>query len=90
MTKLADDILSIIYKPFPDVGLTPREQEVSSLVVRGLSQPDIGARLGISTSTVKTYVFRVKEKTGHKSEEWTTLAIRQIEKLCRGEKGDVR
>jgi two-component system nitrate/nitrite response regulator NarL len=44
--------------------LTERESQVLSLIARGLSGPEIGERLYISSSTVKTHVKSVLEKLG--------------------------
>jgi two-component system nitrate/nitrite response regulator NarL len=46
--------------------LTERELEVLRLIAEGLSGPEIGARLYISSSTVKTHVGSVLEKLGVK------------------------
>lgn len=46
------------------VGLTPREREVMSLVAQGLSAPEIGCRLYVSQSTVKTHLGHLYEKLG--------------------------
>jgi two-component system nitrate/nitrite response regulator NarL len=44
--------------------LSQRESQVLSLIAQGLSGPEIGARLFISSSTVKTHVKNVLEKLG--------------------------
>jgi two-component system nitrate/nitrite response regulator NarL len=44
--------------------LTQREAQVLSLIAQGLSGPEIGARLFISSSTVKSHVKSVLEKLG--------------------------
>ena len=51
----------------PDYGwesLTPAELEVVSLAVDGLTNPEIGARLFMSRSTVKTHLSHVYAKLG--------------------------
>lgn len=45
-----------------DESLTPREQQVLELLVEGFSYKEISGHLGISTSTVGTYVQRIYEK----------------------------
>jgi DNA-binding NarL/FixJ family response regulator len=42
--------------------LTPREQEVLDLLVRGMSNPEICERLVISEATAKTHVARILQK----------------------------
>jgi predicted ATPase/DNA-binding CsgD family transcriptional regulator len=44
--------------------LTPTEQNVVRLAVQGLSNPDIGSRLFMSRSTVKTHLSHVYAKLG--------------------------
>jgi two-component system nitrate/nitrite response regulator NarL len=44
--------------------LSEREAEVLRLIADGLSAPEIGARLFISASTVKTHIRKVFEKLG--------------------------
>jgi two-component system nitrate/nitrite response regulator NarL len=44
--------------------LSDRESEVLRLIAEGLSAPEIGARLYISSSTVKTHVRNLFEKLG--------------------------
>jgi DNA-binding NarL/FixJ family response regulator len=44
--------------------LTPREQEVLGLMVRGLSNPEICERLVISEATAKTHVAHILQKLG--------------------------
>jgi DNA-binding NarL/FixJ family response regulator len=49
--------------PSPSIEeLTPREQEVLDLLARGLSNPEICARLVISEATAKTHVARILQK----------------------------
>jgi DNA-binding NarL/FixJ family response regulator len=44
--------------------LTDRERGVMELIVKGLSNAEIGARLQLSETTVKTHVGRVLMKLG--------------------------
>lgn len=44
--------------------LTPREQEVLALTAEGLSAPEVGYRLHVSASTVKTHMRSIYEKLG--------------------------
>lgn len=47
-----------------EVRLTAREHEVLALVASGCSSPEIGRRLYLSSTTVKTHLSRVYEKLG--------------------------
>jgi two-component system nitrate/nitrite response regulator NarL len=44
--------------------LTQREQEVLNLVAQGLSAPEIGKRIHLSTTTVKSHLHSLYEKLG--------------------------
>ena len=44
--------------------LTPREQEIVSLVRRGLKNKEIAEQLSITTGTVKVHLMHIFEKTG--------------------------
>jgi DNA-binding NarL/FixJ family response regulator len=70
----ADDLGSIAdpWAPGPHRGadtdplrfLTPRERQVLDGLAAGASTPDLAARLGLSTSTVRSYVKAVLSKLG--------------------------
>ena len=45
-------------------GLTPREAEILTLIARGLTNPEITARLVLSSHTIKTHISRIFAKTG--------------------------
>ena len=47
----------------PD-GLTGREAEILGLIARGLTNPEIAARLFLSSHTIKTHINRIFAKTG--------------------------
>jgi NarL family two-component system response regulator LiaR len=62
----------------PDYGLTEREAEVLALLVEGLSNADIAARLVISLATAKYHVRNILAKLGVSSRtEAVTLALQQ-------------
>ena len=44
--------------------LSPREQQVLELTADGLTAPEMGTRLDLSTATVKTHMLHVYEKLG--------------------------
>jgi DNA-binding NarL/FixJ family response regulator len=48
----------------PPGGLTQREAEILGLIARGLTNPEIAARLFLSNHTIKTHIGRIFAKTG--------------------------
>lgn len=61
----------------PLFGLTPREREVLSLMVKGLNNTDIAAALVVSLSTVKHHVSNIFTKMGVASRvEAVALAVK--------------
>ncbi|WP_438487916.1 response regulator [Streptomyces sp. S186] len=58
-------------------GLTAREREVLTMLGEGLSNLDIGKRLGIGVGTVKTHVRSILDKTGSDSRVQAALLAHQ-------------
>jgi DNA-binding NarL/FixJ family response regulator len=68
--------LAFTRRPAGEVRLSPREVEVVRLVVDGLSNDEIGMRLGITTKAVEGHLGRVFARTGTRSR--TELAVRAV------------
>jgi NarL family two-component system response regulator LiaR len=63
--------------PSPGLDLTEREREVLTLMIEGLNNTQIAARLTISPSTVKSHVSNILSKLGVASRtEAVSLALR--------------
>ena len=63
--------------PVPGLDLTGREREVLSLVIAGLNNTQIAAKLSVSPSTIKSHVSSILSKLGVASRtEAVTLALR--------------
>ena len=63
--------------PAPGHDLTPREREVLALMVEGLNNPQIGERLVISVTTVRSHVSNIFSKLGVSNRaEAVALALR--------------
>ncbi len=56
--------------------LTPREQELVTLVARGTTDAQIAAQLYISVRTVRSHLDRIRDKTGcRRRADLTRLAL---------------
>lgn len=65
--------------------MSPREQQVMSLVIEGMSNREIARVLGVTESTVKKYVYEVFNKTGASSRVELILQALHSEWRERGE-----
>jgi DNA-binding CsgD family transcriptional regulator len=61
------DVAEPLGEPFTAFALTSREEEIAKLILTGLSNKEICARLGISHGTVKNHVFSIFRKLGVQS-----------------------
>ncbi len=70
-------VLATSQPPVPGLDLTARELEVLSLMIEGLNNTQIAAKLNVSPSTVKSHVSNILSKLGVASRtEAVTLALR--------------
>ena len=58
--------------------LTPAEARVFELAVNGLENDAVALALGVATSTIKTHMLRVFDKTGAHSRADLARLARQI------------
>lgn len=56
--------------------LTPRESEVAQLLMRGYSNPQIAAELGIARETAKCHVSRILWKLGVSTRSDAAILLR--------------
>lgn len=74
-----DDACELIAAPCaPPFGLTPREMDVATLIAYGCSNPEIGIRLELSPSTVRTHVERVLSKVGQTSRSAVAALLAEL------------
>jgi len=57
-------VQAVVQAPEPGFGLTPRELEVLALIVEGLSNDQVAAKLSISFSTARFHVSTILAKMG--------------------------
>jgi DNA-binding NarL/FixJ family response regulator len=73
---LASYVLNAARQAGPSMELSGREREVLSLVASGERDQDIAAQLAISIRTVRSYLDRIRDKTGQRRRsELTRYAI---------------
>src|SRR5215469_2273910 len=58
------EVVEKLAEHFPSTGLTPREVEVLGCVARGMSNKEIGEKLGTAEGTVKIHVQNILAKLG--------------------------
>jgi two-component system, NarL family, nitrate/nitrite response regulator NarL len=65
--------------PRPEEKLSPREQEALSFIARGFTHQQTATRMGVSKTTVDTYIARIRTKLqlGNKA-ELTIAALRYL------------
>lgn len=64
-----------------DLGLSPREQEIATLIARGVSNKEIAHELGLAFATVKGYVADILHKLNARSRsevaaKWASVNMR--------------
>lgn len=75
--EATESLVRSVGHPPPGVALTPRERDVLTLMIRGLSNPAIAEALRISPSTVKFHVSSILGKLGTSSRTQTVAVAVQ-------------
>ena len=76
-SRAARVLLGARIRPRSEANLTPREEEVLSLVGEGLANKQIARRLGISEKTVKAHLTNVFQRIGVESRTEAALWAQQ-------------
>lgn len=63
-TIIAPEVVARLARRIPLLDLTPRELEILKLIVRGMSNKEIGSSLKITEGTVKNHVVNILDKLG--------------------------
>jgi NarL family two-component system response regulator LiaR len=75
--EVTQTLVEAANQPQPGLNLTEREREVLALMVDGLNNTQIAAKLTVSPSTIKSHVSNILSKLGVASRtEAVTLALR--------------
>lgn len=69
---------------FEELGITPRQADVLTLLLQGKSNKDIARRLGLSVETIKDHVQAVLRALGVSSRTQAVLAVGQMTQRRRG------
>ena len=69
---------------FEELGVTPRQADVLTLLLQGKSNKDIARRLGLSVETIKDHVQAVLRALGVSSRTQAVLAVGQMTQKRRG------
>lgn len=69
---------------FDELGITPRQADVLTLLLQGKSNKDIARRLGLSVETIKDHVAAVLRALGVNSRTQAVLAVGQMTQKRRG------
>lgn len=70
-----DMIESILDQPFRKADITQREKEIAKLIAYGYKLHEVAEVLNIATSTVGTYIQKIKTKIGLSKNELTKFVF---------------